>query len=113
MGLSWGTLAGCFMGPYVLGVISKKITKNECWASVITSLVLTVSLIFFFGYHKNGFDCSFALALKTGVSCSPMIGVICMVCSIIVTVVVSLFTKKPSDEILYQAFEQPIENEIK
>ncbi len=113
MGLSWGTLAGCFIGPYVLGVISKKVTKNACWVSVITSLVLTVGLIFLFGYHKNGFDCSFALALKTGVSCSPMIGVICMVCSIIVTVVVSLFTKKPSDEILYQAFEQPIENEIK
>ncbi|MBO7186891.1 MAG: sodium:solute symporter family protein [Clostridia bacterium] len=113
MGLSWGTLAGCFIGPYVLGVISKKVTKNACWASIINSLVLTVALIFFFGYHKNGFDCSFALALKTGVGCSPMIGVICMVCSIIVTVVVSLFTKKPSAEILYQAFEQPIENEIK
>jgi hypothetical protein len=41
-----------------------------------------------------------------------MIGVICMVFSIIITLVVSAFTKKPSDEILYDAFDKPIENEI-
>jgi Na+(H+)/acetate symporter ActP len=113
MGISWGTLAGCFMGPYVLGVISKKVTKPATWASIISSLVLTVALILFFGYHKSGFDCSFGTAIKVGVSCSPMIGVICMIFSIIITVVVSLFTKKPSDEILYEAFDKPIANEIK
>lgn len=113
MGISWGTLAGCFMGPYVLGVISKKVTKSATWASIISSLVLTVALILFFGYHKSGFDCSLGTAIKVGVSCSPMIGVICMIFSIIITVVVSLFTKKPSDEILYEAFDKPIANEIK
>ena len=113
MGISWGTLAGCFIGPYVIGVISKKVTKTATWTSIISSLVLTVILIFFFGYHKNGFDCSLGVALKTGVGCSPMIGVICMVFSIIITLVVSAFTKKPSDEILYDAFDKPIENEIK
>ena len=113
MGISWGTLAGCFIGPYVLGVVSKKITKTATWVSIISSLVLTVILIFFFGYHKNGFNCSLGLALKTGVVCSPMIGVICMFFSIIVTIVVSCFTKKPSDEILYEAFDKPLENEIK
>ena len=113
MGISWGTLAGCFIGPYVLGVVSKKITKTATWTSIISSLVLTVVLTFFFGYHKNGFDCSIGLALKTGVGCSPMIGVICMFFSIIITIVVSCFTKKPSNEILYEAFDKPIENEIK
>ena len=33
--------------------------------------------------------------------------------SVIVTVVVSLLTKKPSNEILYEAFDKPIEGEIK
>ncbi len=113
MGISWGTLAGCFMGPYVLGVISKKVTKTASWVSVITSICLTVALIFFFGYHKNGFSCNLTTAIKTGVGCSPMIGVICMISSVILTVVVSAFTKKPSDEILYNAFDKPIENEIK
>ena len=113
MGISWGTLAGCFIGPYVLGVIWKGVTKPAVWSSIISSLVLTVGLILFFGFHKNGFDCSLALAIKSGISVSPMIGVICMISSLIITVVVSLFTKRPSDEILYNAFEKPIENEIK
>ena len=113
MGISWGTLAGCFIGPYVLGVVWKKVTKPAVWTSIISSLVLTVGLILFFGFHKNGFNCDLGLAIKTGVSCSPMIGVICMIFSVIVTVVVSLFTKKTSQEILYNAFDKPIENEIK
>ena len=112
MGLSWGTLAGCFIGPFVLGLLSKKITKASVWASIISSLVLTVSLILLFGYHSNGFNCSFGLAIKSGVGCSPLIGSICMVFSIIITFVVSLFTKKPSAEILHNAFDKTLENEI-
>lgn len=113
MGISWGTLAGCFIGPFVLGLIWKKATKASAWTSIISSLVLTVGLIFFFGYHKNGFACSFGEALATGIGCSPMIGVICMAFSVVSTLVVSLFTSKPNDEIIFNSFEKPIENEIK
>lgn len=113
MGISWGTLAGCFMGPYVLGVIWRRVTGSAVWTSIVSSLVLTVALIFFFGYHKNGFECSFGKALSDGVGCSPMIGVICMAFSVVVTVAVSLLTKAPSEEIVSEAFDKPIENEIK
>lgn len=106
MGISWGTLAGCFIGPYVLGVIWKRVTKSAVWTSIISSLVLTVALIIFFGYHKNGFDCTFGQAIGTGVGCSPMIGVICMAFSVVITVVVSLFTKAPSEEIINSAFDK-------
>lgn len=99
MGLSWGVLAGCFMGPYVLGLLWKKVTKPAVWASIIGSLVLTVVLIFVFGFDKNGWACSLGVALKSGVECSPMIGVICMVYSLIVTFIVSLFTKAPETEV--------------
>lgn len=112
MGLSWGTLAGCFMGPYVLGLLWKKVTKSAVWSSIISSIVLTVALIFVFGYDKNGWNCAFGVALKTGVSCSPMIGVICMIFSIIITFAVSLFTKQPSNEVIEQAFDSPLENEV-
>ena len=67
----------------------------------------------FLGYHKCGFECSFGKALATGVGCSPMIGVICMAFSVVITVTVSLLTKKPSEDILFEAFDKPIENEIK
>ena len=112
MGLSWGTLAGCFMGPFVIGLLWKGVTKSAAWASIISTLVLTCGLVVFFGYHRNGFDCGFGTAVSTGINCSPLIGCICMASSIVITVVVSLFTKKPSDEALYNAFEKPIENEV-
>ena len=112
MGISWGTLAGCFMGPFVLGLLWKRVTAPAVWTSIISSLTLTVSLVIFFGYHKNGFACGFGKAIADGVGVSPMIGVICMAFSLIVTVIVSLLTKKPDDKILYEAFDKPIENEI-
>ncbi|MBR2339334.1 MAG: sodium:solute symporter family protein [Clostridia bacterium] len=113
MGISWGTLAGCFMGPYVLGVIWKRVTKPAVWSSVISSLVLTVVLVIVFGYDKNGWDVSFAGALKSGVATSPLIGVICMIFSLIITVAVSLLTRKPDDSILAEAFDKSFEGEIK
>ncbi len=112
MGISWGTLAGCFIGPYVLGVVWKRVTRPAVWSSVISSLVLTVALIFVFGYDKNNWSCTFGQALKSGIGTSPMIGVICMLFSLIVTVIVSLCTKAPEKEIIYDAFEAPLENEI-
>jgi SSS family transporter len=106
MGLSWGVLAGCFIGPFVLGMCWKKVTRPSVWASIIGSLLLTVALIFVFGYDKNGWSCQFATALKDGISLSPTIGVICMAYSLIVTFVVSLFTQPPKAEIIKNAFEE-------
>ena len=113
MGLSWGTLAGCFIGPYVLGVVWKRTTRAALWSSVITSLVLTVSLIFVFGFDKNGWSCSLGTAIKSGVGSSPLIGVICIISSLLITVVVSLLTKAPSNEIINNAFEKSFDGEIK
>ncbi|MBE6691375.1 MAG: sodium:solute symporter [Ruminococcaceae bacterium] len=113
MGISWGTLAGCFIGPYVLGVLWKRVTKPAVWTSIVSSLVLTVVLIFVFGYDKNGWSCSLGTALKSGIGTSPMIGVICMLFSLAITAIVSLCTKRPSDEVLAEAFDKPLENEIK
>lgn len=113
MGLSWGTLAGCFMGPYVLGVVWKKTTRAAAWTSIIGSLVLTVSLIILLGYDKLGWTgVTFGKAVQAGVGLSPMIGVICMAFSMISTFVVSLFTKPLPEEKIKEAFEKQISNEI-
>ena len=113
MGISWGTLAGCFMGPYVLGVIWKGVTKPAVWTSIVTSLVTTLTLVIVFGYDKNSWSCSFATAIKDGIATSPLIGVICMILSLAVTFLVSIFTKKPGDDIIYEAFDKSFEGEIK
>lgn len=112
MGLSWGTLSGCFIGPFVIGLIWKKVSKASVWTSIIGTLIITFTLIIVLGYNKFGFDCSFGTALKTGVTCSPLIGVICMAYSLISTVIVSLFTKKPSEEVINNSFEKNIDNLI-
>ncbi len=112
MGISWGTLAGCFIGPYVLGLLWKRVTKSAVWSSIISSLTLTVILIIVLGYDKAGWSCSFAEALKSGMSLSAFIGVICMAFSFVITAVVSLCTRAPSNEVIENAFEKPIENEI-
>ena len=113
MGISWGTLAGCFMGPFVLGLVWRRVTKSAVWASLISCLTITASLIVILGYHQQGFEGSFGDAIAKGVSASPMIGVICMASSLLITVVVSLLTKAPDAEVISNAFDKPIENEIK
>ena len=113
MGISWGTLAGCFIGPFVLGVLWKRVTKHAAWTSVVGSLAITVILIFVLGFVHPTYDGTLGGAIKAGVSCSPMIGVICMIFSLVSTVLVSLYTKRPNDEIIFEAFEKPIENDIK
>jgi Na+/proline symporter len=73
MGLSWGTLAGCFMGPYVLGVLWRGVTRAAAWASIISSLTLTAVLTVVLGYAKCVWSATVGQALAAGVSCSPMI----------------------------------------
>jgi SSS family solute:Na+ symporter/sodium/proline symporter len=112
MGLSWGTLAGCFIGPYVLGLFWKKVSRSAVWTSIIGSLVLTVILTIVFGYDKAGWNCSFATAIQGGIGSSPLTGVICMIFSIVATFVVSLLTKAPDDSIIVNAFNEAKENTV-
>ena len=43
MGISWGTLAGCFLAPFMYGLFSKKITKAAVWVSFATGLGITMT----------------------------------------------------------------------
>lgn len=98
MSLSWGAIAGCFMGPYVYGLYSKKANKAGAYASIIFSLLLTFALIVGLGYfslRSDGLDPAFGEAFKAGIGQSPFIGVVTMAASMIVTPVTSLiFSRK-------------------
>ena len=89
MSFSWGIVSGCFIGPYIWGIFSKKITKAGAYAGVLSGL-LTVggaTLVISLG---SGFS---AAASK-----SPEMGVAAMAISFIVVPVVSLLTRnKESD----------------
>lgn len=83
MSLSWGTLSGCFIGPYVYGLYWKKSNKYGAYASITACLLLTVILIFVFGSITGG--TTFGSLISLGIKKSPMIGVFCMAQSLIIT----------------------------
>lgn len=93
MSLSWGVLSGAFIGPYVLGLYSKKVNKYGAYASMIGCLVLTLILIFVFGAVSVK-DGSFGAIFNAGIARAPLIGVICMASSVVLTYFVSFLTYK-------------------
>lgn len=107
MSLSWGVLAGCFIGPYTLGLYSKKVNKYGAYASMISCLVITFVLVIVFGViePKTG-GITFSNIISDGIARAPLIGVICMAFSVIITYVASIIFKDKnsnSEEIIEQA----------
>ncbi|MBP3300412.1 MAG: sodium:solute symporter family protein [Clostridia bacterium] len=89
MSFSWGLVSGCFIGPYIWGLFSKKITKIGGYAGILSGL-LTVGGATLFITLTDGFS---AAAAK-----SPEMGVCAMAISMIVVPLVSLFTKNKKEE---------------
>ena len=89
MSFSWGLVSGCFIGPYIWGLFSKKITKIGAYAGVFAGL-LTVGGATLVISLTSGFS---AAAAK-----SPEMGVAAMALSFIVVPVVSMLTKNNEKE---------------
>lgn len=107
MSLSWGLLAGCFIGPYVLGLYSKRINKAGSYASIISTILITIIMVITLGLHDAP-GSSVGKVLKAGIGRSPFIGVVCMAASFIVTPVFSLIFKSctPDKEFLATIFPE-------
>lgn len=76
MGLSWGALAGAFLGPFVFGLFWKKATPAACFASMI-------------------FGVGFVTANQILHFLTPsMAGAAAMLASLVIVPVVSLFTRR-------------------
>lgn len=86
MSLSWGALAGSFLGPFLYGLFWKRTTRASVWASFITGIgINVVNLLFPFA--------------------SPTVaGAISIVASLIVVPVVSLVTPKLPKQQVEDAF---------
>ena len=89
MSFSWGIVSGCFIGPYIWGLFSKKITKIGAYAGIISGL-LTVGGATLVISLTSGFS---AAAAK-----SPEMGVCAMAISLVVVPVVSLLTKNKEND---------------
>lgn len=87
MSISWGALAGSFLGPFFWGLYSKHISKAAVWVSFIVGVGLTT------GNMITGF---FGTPLiESPINC----GAIAMVFSLVIVPLVSRFTKTVPFEI--------------
>jgi SSS family solute:Na+ symporter/sodium/proline symporter len=113
MALSWGTIAGSFIGPYIYGLYSKKVNKVGVYASITFSLVLTLTLILVFGFAETPSGTAFGMVIKKGIGRSPIIGVSAMVSSMIVTPLASLVASKcrPSEKTIKTCFDAVKKNQ--
>ena len=80
MGISWGALAGAFLGPFLWGLYSGKVSKASVWVSFIVGVGLTT------GNMISGF-------VGTPWIASPInAGALAMILSLVIVPAVSLFT---------------------
>ena len=104
MSFSWGIVSGCFIGPYIWGIYSKKVTKAGAWAGMICGF-LTVAITTIVLTSMNMADAgTVGAAFKIAAKKAPEMGVAAMAVSSIVVPVVSLFTKKFDDKFLAGVF---------
>ncbi len=92
MGVSWGALAGAFLAPFLFGLYWKKTTVLSCWCSFLFSTIVMLANIFF--------RSSFPALLQSPINC----GAFCMIAGLVIVPVVSLFSKKPDEAFVEDAF---------
>lgn len=97
MSFSWGIVSGCFIGPYIYGIYSKRVTAKGAWAGIICGF-LTVAVPTAIIASGSGF--------KAAASFAPEMGVAAMVVSMIAVPLVSAFTKKFESSFTDKLFEK-------
>lgn len=99
MGISWGALAGAFLGPFLWGLYSGRISKAAVWASFIVGVGLTT------GNMISGLVG--APLIESSINC----GAIAMVLSLVIVPLVSLMTKAVPFDVKPPAPEGAIDRE--
>ncbi len=87
MGISWGALAGAFLGPFIYGLYWRKTTKASVWMSFIVGIGITIA------------------NMLIGFTSPITAGAMAMVASIVVVPLVSLVTPRLTTESTDAIFE--------
>ncbi len=74
MGISWGALAGSFLGPLIWGLYWKKTTPAAVWACFVSGVGITVTNLMF-GYIASPINAG-ALAILIGIVIVPVVSLI-------------------------------------
>ncbi|MDO4563173.1 MAG: sodium:solute symporter family protein [Clostridia bacterium] len=83
MSFSWGVVSGCFIGPFIWGIYSKKISRAGAWCGLLSGFLVVLGLTV---YKTITNDFSAALNF------APISGVAAMAVSFIIVPLVSAFT---------------------
>lgn len=86
MGISWGALAGSFLGPFLFGLFWRRTTKLAVWTSIAVGIGLVTANLFL------------------GFTTSSVAGAAAMILSLILVPLVSLVTPAPKQETVDFAF---------
>ena len=92
MSFSWGTVSGAFIGPFLWGLYSKRITKTGAWVGMLAGFICSVLCMTVSGFNE---------------ALSPLFGVISMAISLVVTPVASCFGQKYDAAFLESVFAGP------
>ena len=92
MGLSWGAMAGAFLGPYLYGLYSKRTTVAAVWVSYILGVGLMLLNMFF--------QSAFPVWLQSPINCGAFV----MLLSLVTTPLVSAITPKIPQAHVEQVF---------
>lgn len=89
MSISWGTVAGVFLAPYLYGLYYKGTTRAGAWAGALTGLGLSLGLAWY--YHMDD-------------KLIPTIGSVAMIVPLVVVPLISWVTNKLREEHLSWVF---------
>ena len=92
MGISWGAMAGAFLAPFLYGLYWKRTTKVACWVSLLFSSLFMIANMLW--------KASFPVLLQSPINA----GAFCMIAGLVIVPVVSLFTPKPDQALVDDAF---------
>lgn len=104
MSYSWGALAGTFLGPFLYGLFSKKITKPAVWTSFILGIGLSVGHMILFGFGWFPELSKAAASVPLNLASPINAGAIAMILSLIVVPLVSACTKVKDTDYVEKVF---------
>ena len=106
MSYSWGALSGSFLGPFLWGLYSKKVSKPAVWISFALGVLTTTAHMCIFSFFPEHFTgiIDWAKSLPLNLASPINAGALLMICSIILVPVISLFTKSCEKETVDRAF---------
>lgn len=106
MSFSWGVVSGCFIGPYIWGIYSKKTTKAGAWCGMIAGFLTVAVTTTVLTAMAMGDGTMFGEAFKLASKKAPEMGVAAMAVSLVIVPIVSCFTKKPNEKELEKIFKE-------